>query len=73
MKLEFDSMEEVFAFVDKVRPRGYCPQGWGDYELAYELSRIHKDQSKIAAVKVFRYVTGQMLRESKDAIDRHWD
>jgi hypothetical protein len=83
MQITFNSLEEVFNFVDRVRPTvggyvetpGECRPGHIDpVELARILGSMLRvagpKGSKIHAIKVYRAVTGQGLKESKDAIER---
>ena len=75
MKLEFDSVEEVLAFVDRLRPasipRVLQPGNIDPQELARSLAEVGKGH-KIQAIKIYRAVTGGYLKESKDAVERFW-
>lgn len=78
MKLEFDSLDEVLEFADRVRGQDEVkqPETLSVYlkdqtALANDIQQIHKG-NKIAAIKLFRAITGEGLKDSKDAIDRVW-
>ena len=86
MPITFHTLEEVFNFVDSVRPivgghietPGECRPGHIDpVELARILGGMLRAAgskgNKIHAIKVYRAVTNQGLKESKDAIERFSD
>lgn len=78
MKLEFDSLDEVLEFADRVRGQDEVkqPETLSVYlkdqtALARDIEQVHRG-NKICAIKLFRAITGEGLKDSKDAIDRVW-
>jgi len=75
MKLEFDSIEEVKAFVVNlggVNTATFKHPG----DVALTLAKLANEGmrgGKIQAIKIFRAVTGHDLKASKVAIDNVWD
>lgn len=75
MQLTFTNLEEVFDFVDRVRP-GSPPGRMDPGELARILGNMVRAAGsgsgyKIPAIKIYRAVTGAGLKEAKDAIERY--
>ena len=85
MEINFDNVGEFAEFMDlmeKVRePKiitktvhetGGRRYGYDNEDLAVMIAKINTHSDKIQAIKLFREVTGLGLKESKEAIDRHW-
>lgn len=70
MRLEFDSVEEVLAFADRIKHESRPAPD--PLMLAIDLARVGKEGNKIAAIKIYRAVFGTDLKESKEAICRVW-
>ncbi len=70
MEIKFNSVEEVLEFADRFR----LPARTIEHEeVARSIARIAEGagREKIPAIKLYRAVTGEGLRESKAAIERY--
>lgn len=76
MEFKFDSIEEVLKFARDVNrhaviaPGAVTPAGVDPIALVDHLARVADHADKIAAVKIYRAVTGEGLKTSKEAIER---
>ena len=76
MELKFNTVEEVLEFADTLRrhavtePGVVRPGSIDPAAFVEHLGRIAGRADKIAAIKLYRAVTGQGLRESKEAVER---
>ena len=75
MEFKFNSIEEVLQFAVQVNraavvaPGAVTPSGTDPAALVKHLARIAERADKIAAIKVYRAVTGKGLKDSKEAIE----
>lgn len=76
MEFKFNSIEEVLTFAAQVNraavvaPGQVTPAGIDPAGLVDNLARVASGSGKIAAIKIYRAVTGQGLVESKAAVER---
>ena len=74
MQLQFDSLDEVLDFVDRVRPRHANPASvsQGDpFQVRDNLARIIADPKSnlVPLVKIIRHATGLGLKDAKQMAD----
>lgn len=66
--LSFGDAQDIEGLIKEGMPTGPVKAS----ELDYLLSCMGTEGKKIEAIKTYRAMTGEGLKESKDAVERHW-
>jgi ribosomal protein L7/L12 len=74
LNLKQDDVELIDEIIDIPDPEPQIVPGKADHhELDRLLFLMAQGHQKIEAIKQYRTLTGQGLKEAKDAVERHWD